>query len=247
MRHSHKILVLLFFVIGSIFLLFSQSSDSYDMTSFSFVDQRRILGIPNFMDVISNIPFLIVGLMGLIFLKNHPQKEAMWSWRVLFTGVFLVAFGSSFYHLWPAPETLLWDRLPMTIGFMGLLVAFLSEFVDKNMEKWILLPLLILGVVSVVIWYVFDDIRLYIWVQFFPLVLLPVILLLYSSPYSHKSYLLGALGFYVLAKISELKDIQIYHITGDILSGHSLKHILAAVSVYYLYLMIKRRTRNESF
>ena len=76
MNRSHKLFVLLIFAVGSLIFLFFQLPDTYDMTSFEFVDQRRFLGIPNFMDVISNIPFLIVGIMGLRLLKKHPQREA---------------------------------------------------------------------------------------------------------------------------------------------------------------------------
>ncbi|MCB0357289.1 MAG: ceramidase domain-containing protein [Bdellovibrionales bacterium] len=247
MNHNHKLSILFFFVIGSFFLLFSQDPSSINMTSNEFVDQRTFFFIPNFLDVISNLPFMYVGLKAIAYLSKHPQQEAKYSWWVLFFGVLLVTFGSSFYHWHPTDHTLLWDRIPMTFGFMGLLTAFLSEFVDSRFDKWLLLPLLIIGVVSVLLWYFLNDIRLYVWVQFFPLALVPIILLLFSSPYTHKYYLLYALGFYVLAKLTEYWDKRIYTLTFDLVSGHTLKHLLAAVSAYYILLMLKKRQRRTSY
>lgn len=182
-----KTIFLVCLAVGILILIFFQDSARFDMSSFVYVDRRKIFGIPNFMDVISNLPFLIVGLMGLRFLQKNPQKEARCSWQVLFAGVLLVFLGSSFFHLFPSPKTLVLDRLPMTFGFMGLLTAFLAEFVDSRLEKWLLAPFFLVGVASVFLWYGMDDIRLYIWVQFFPLVILPIILLLFISD-RHFSY-----------------------------------------------------------
>ena len=35
----------------------------------NFIDSTKIFGVPNFLNVISNLPFLIVGLIALIHLK----------------------------------------------------------------------------------------------------------------------------------------------------------------------------------
>ena len=36
-----------------------------DPTYHQFADQRTLLGIPNFWNVVSNLPFVLVGAMGL--------------------------------------------------------------------------------------------------------------------------------------------------------------------------------------
>lgn len=244
MKGMHRLVFLSILVLGSFIFLLTQEPDMiYSKASYVYADTRSYLGIPNFFDVFSNLAFLVVGVMGLLFLKQNPQKEARWSWRVLFMGVVLVTIGSSYYHWGPAKETLLWDRLPMTLGFMGLLTAFFSEFVDARMEKWLLVPLLSLGLGSVMIWYLTKDIRLYAWVQFFPLILLPFIMILFHSPYTHKIYLLYALLFYILAKVTEHWDVAIFKFTGELISGHSIKHLLAAVAVYNILHMLQKRER----
>ena len=74
-----------------------------------FADQRELFGIPNFWNVVSNLPFIAIGAAGL--LRFHHNAISL----VLFTGIFLTGFGSSYYHLDPNDSTLFWDRLPMTL------------------------------------------------------------------------------------------------------------------------------------
>src|SRR5579872_6737446 len=92
----------------------------------NFADHRAWLGIPNFGDVVSNLPFAFVGIWGLIFLFSSQStgsfvdKRERWAYCLVFLGLFLTAFGSSYYHLAPDNARLVWDRLPMTIVFMAL-------------------------------------------------------------------------------------------------------------------------------
>src|SRR5271157_4875548 len=117
----------------------------------NFADQRSFLGIPNFSDsVISNIPFAIFGVWGLVFLlrltpeqisEHFLDRRERWPYMVLFIGVFLTAFGSAYYHLDPNNQRLLWDRLPMTIAFMSLVAAMIAERINVRAGLW-LLPVL---------------------------------------------------------------------------------------------------------
>jgi hypothetical protein len=95
----------------------------------SFADQRTMLGIPRCLDVVSNAPFLLVGLLGIAFLIRRPAQDEpahfiesreRWHYFFFFLGVTLTSLGSSYYHLAPGNERLVWDRLPMTLGFMSL-------------------------------------------------------------------------------------------------------------------------------
>jgi hypothetical protein len=101
-----------------------------------FADRRAVFGIPNFLNVASNGPLLLVGLMGLRFLAkkrrtNEPggfiASSERWAYVVFFLGVTLTGFGSAYYHWRPSDSTLVWDRLPMTLTFMSLLAATITE------------------------------------------------------------------------------------------------------------------------
>ena len=71
-----------------------------------FSDQRVVFGVPNFWNVVSNIPFLVVGIIGLgavrvsVIPAGHPGSRV--AYQLFFLGAALIAFGSSVYHLHPA-------------------------------------------------------------------------------------------------------------------------------------------------
>ncbi|WP_369161486.1 ceramidase domain-containing protein [Candidatus Thiodiazotropha sp. LNASS1] len=235
-RHTVLVCLLLF----SLVLLLIIDPIPQDVAYHHFVDTGRIFGIPNFFDVISNLAFLLVGAVGIAFcLKNHtgPGHSA---WLVLFAGVSLVSVGSIYYHWSPSNETLVWDRLPMSVGFMGFLTALLSEYVDRRLSC-LLIPLVIIGIGSVLYGYFFEDLRLYVWVQFFPLLTLPFFMALFSSRFTHQGLLFFALVLYTLAKGAEAYDVTVFQMTGEVVSGHTVKHLLAAASCYTILIMLQRR------
>ena len=212
----------------------------------NFADRRTICGIQNLFDVGSNIAFLIVGVAGVLFWRTRRPDGAAVSWLVLFAGTALVFLGSAYYHRAPSNGTLLWDRLPMTIAFMGLFVALISEHAGAQLERYVLVPAVTVGLASAVWWHYTDDLRWYLWVQFTPLVCIPFLLAAYPGRYAHRMYLLWALVLYVLAKFAELWDRQIYALTGNAFSGHTLKHLLAAGGVLMILVMLKRRAATSS-
>src|SRR5258706_8364410 len=85
----------------------------------AFVDQRSIWGIPNCWNVVSNVPFLIFGLMGVAEIAGRRALPLKGVYLTFFAGTCLVAVGSGYYPLAPSNDTLLWDRLPMAIVFMA--------------------------------------------------------------------------------------------------------------------------------
>ena len=213
-----------------------------------FADGRGWLSIANFGDVASNLPFALVGILGLIaLLRNNliidPAERT--AYLVLFGGVLLVCFGSSYYHLAPDNQRLVWDRLPMTLAFMGLFSAIIGERISSKAGRVLLWPLVLVGLLSVLYWHFTEqqgqgDLRPYALVQFLPMLLIPLILWLYPSGYRDLRYFIGLLGFYALSKITEHWDEAIFEQLGFI-SGHSIKHILAAAGVYCFYLGLKQR------
>jgi len=197
-----------------------------DQSYHAFADQRTLLGIPNFWNVASNLPFIAVGAVGLSQFHRSPATI------VLFLGIFLTGFGSSYYHWNPNDETLFWDRLPMTLGFMAILTIVLEERISAK-GPILLWPLLAIGVFSLVLWRWTGDLRLYAWVQFFPILALPLMLLLLPPKYTGTSYWLIAAALYALAKLLEFYDHAVYSV-GSIVSGHTLKHLAAAAACFVI-------------
>lgn len=217
-----------------------------DPTYHDFADRRGLLGIPNFLDITTNLAFLGVGVAGVVLCARQKNPGARWSWMTCFAGVALVCFGSSYYHLAPDNITLVWDRLPMSVGFMALFAALLSEYLNPRLEKILLAPAIVLGLASVMYWHYSGDLRLYVLVQFLPLLLIPVLLFLSDGGRKDRSYLLMALVFYVLAKLGEHFDRAVFELTDEIISGHSLKHLLAATALFTVYWMLRRRAPGSA-
>lgn len=205
----------------------------------NFADARAWAGVPNVANIVSNILFLVVGVAGFVFCVRTRTVTA--SWTVFFLGVALVGVGSSYYHWTPRDETLVWDRLPMTVAFMALFVALLSEHISQRIGRWLLVPALIAGVASVGYWQYANDLRFYVWVQVVPFLIIPFTLGLFRPRFTHRAYLLYGLGGYILAKAAELYDREIFALTSEWVSGHSLKHLLAAFGSLFVYLMLRRR------
>lgn len=235
-------------VVAGVFLLTSPFPQ--DPAYHAFSDTRQLFGVPNFWNVLSNLPFLIVGVLGLIFVYRHADEVCIgtnvMAYYVFFLGILLTAFGSSYYHLAPGNETLVWDRLPMTIGFAGLVAIIVAEFVSPRAARAIMLPLLIVGFASVEYWAWTEargvgDLRPYAIVQFLPMLMIPVILFTHKPTIGAARYFWWMLAFYFLAKVLEFFDADVYAF-GHLISGHSLKHVAAAMTpVVFLYALSKRR------
>lgn len=241
-------------IIGSlaiVLLAFALSSPiPQDPNYHAFADGREFFGVANFWDVISNIPFLIVGAWGLVIVRRHsllvcaPGLEI--AYTVFFAGIWLTAFGSGYYHLAPGNETLVWDRLPMTIGFAGLFAIVVGEYVSVRVARKAIVLLLVLGISSVVYWAVTEargagDLRPYAVMQFLPLLLIPAILVMYRPAIGARKYYWVMLFFYLLAKVFEYLDAEVFAATG-MLSGHTLKHVLASLTpATLLYALFVRR------
>lgn len=206
-----------------------------------FADTRAWMGLPHFANLVSNIGFLIAGAIGLAWCRRNPGTEAIRSWTAFFAGVLLVCLGSGYYHWMPDDASLVWDRLPMTVAFMGLFAALLSEHLGRNCERRLLVPALGVGIASVLLWKISGDLRVYLWVQIAPFLAIGYVIAAYPGRYSHRHYLLYGVGLYVLAKAVEFQDQRLLDFTGGAISGHSIKHLLAAGAPFCVYLMLKRR------
>jgi len=218
-----------------------------------FADRRTVLGVPNFLNVASNLPFLLVGALGLAFLARDrrtgggetfvtpDERQPYW---LLFTGIGLTGVGSAYYHWRPDNATLFWDRLPMAVGFMALLTSVIGERISRRAGARLLWPLLILGAASTLYWQVGEqrgagDLRPYALVQFGSLVLIPLILALFPPRYTGARDLVASLGCYGLAMGFQHFDHGLLRLIG--VSGHTWKHLASAAGAYWILRMLERR------
>ena len=210
-----------------------------------FADKRVAYGIENFLDVASNLAFTLAGLAGLVLVLRprtcFEQPAERWPYLVFAIGVLLTGAGSCYYHLEPNNETLFWDRLPMTISFMSLIAAQIVDRVDVRAGLLALVPMLLVGVASVVYWIVTErqgrgNVMPYAVLQAYSVIVLLQLAALHPSRYTHGNAIYAVFAGYVLAKGFEHFDREIFEWTGAV-SGHTLKHVaagLAGVPVVYM-------------
>lgn len=220
----------------------------------NFADSRNAGGIPNAANALSNAAFILVGLYGLRALTAKgcifAERAERWIYIALYLGVILTGIGSGYYHLWPDNDRLVWDRLPMTILFGSLVSSIISERISPR-AGLLLLPLfLAAGMGSVIYWGLSEragtgDLRLYCFVHFYPLLLIPVIMCLFPNRYTRSRDLLWVLGFYGLATVAEALDKPIFDIL-HLVSGHTVKHLLAAAAVYSHVRMVSTRQVHDT-
>jgi hypothetical protein len=208
-----------------------------------FADERALFGVPNFWNVATNLPFLVAGALGLAGLPKLSESALRTHYLVLCVAAALVAFGSAWYHLAPSNPTLMWDRLPMTVAFMALFSAIVADRVSWLAGRALLWPLVALGIASIAWWIRTEtagqgDLRPYALVQFLPMLLVPMILLLWRENELSTRRLWLAFGAYALAKLTELFDAAILAATE--FSGHGLKHLLAALAVWWIIRSFQR-------
>ena len=250
-KRSAALLIILTAVVAVVFALLPRFPQP--QVYHSFADQRSALGIRNFGDVVSNLPFAVVGLWGLTFLlrlkpdelsERFLDRRERWPYLLVFIGLLLTAFGSSYYHLFPNNIRLVWDRLPMTIMFMSMVVSVIAERISVRAGMGLLPILLLLGAGSVIQWYMSElsghgDLRLYTAVQVYSALVLLIALAL-PSRYTQGTDLAVVVGFYVLAKALELLDKPIFN-AGHLVSGHTLKHLAAAGAGFWILRMLQKR------
>ena len=222
-------------------LFFAQPPIPQSLEYHLFADIRGCFGVPNFGDVSSNLAFLVVGLVGLHGCVTARPEGARLAWIVFFAGTALVSVGSAYYHWDPNNQTLVWDRLPMTIGFMGAYVALLSEYVDRRLERILILPAVAIGLASVIYWGFTDDLRLYFALQATVLLTIVVLVAVFPHPPRQRGHLALAFGLYALAVVCERLDRQVFDVLAGLVSGHTIKHLLAACGVFVIARMMYLR------
>jgi len=215
-----------------------------------FADRAAWMGVPNFWNVASNLPFVLVGVLGLRNLRLLQPHLPVPACVLFCMGAILIGAGSAYYHYAPASDTLVWDRLPMTIAFMALFSIVISDRISVSLGHWLLWPLVFCGVISVLYWDWTElqgrgDLRAYGLVQFLPTLLIPLMLIAAEGRGLPATWLWATLTAYVLAKLAEYLDAAIYAATGFV-SGHTLKHLLGALAIYFALKALSSRGKSTA-
>jgi hypothetical protein len=219
-----------------------------------FADRRSWLGVPNFLDVTSNALFLVIGAVGLARLSDgvFAVPRERWPYAVFFAGLILTGIASGWYHLEPSDARLAGDRLAMSVIFAGFAAAVLTERLGLRLGLAALPALLVAGPATVFYWAATEaagagDLRAWGLVQFTPMLLIPLLLALSPPRYTRSRDLLAVLGLYALALALEWLDRPIFELTGSV-SGHTLKHLVAALAGYGLlrHVRLRRLKRCEA-
>ncbi len=206
----------------------------------AFIDARSFLGIPNGLDVISNIPFLFAGGWGLVLLRRRTLTNATHrAAQVFFIGLILTCLGSSFYHWAPSDFGLMIDRIGMAVAFAGVISFAAGSRLGESVAQKAIPVLLILAPLAAVAAYSLHNVLPWAVVQFGGMAL---IVWLATVPQCEGSALnLWALiAWYVLAKLFEAQDDAVFRLTGEFVSGHSLKHLAACMAACPVIAALKK-------
>jgi len=249
---NRRVWILLGAILLAVFVVYLFPAVPQSEAYHNFADKRAFLGVPNFLNVASNVLFLFVGLPGMWFVLHAADSSAFinprerWPYFAFFVGVTLTAFGSAWYHLNPNDTTLVWDRIPMVISFMSLVATLVAERIDVVAGTRLLLPLIAVGIGSVIYWNFTQwqghgDLRPYAIAQFGSVLILLLIIVLFPPRYTRMLDFAISLSLYGVAKIFEAADRVVFSLA-RVVSGHTIKHAFAAVSAYWILHMLRHRT-----
>lgn len=248
------LLFLLFCVL--VVILYKNPPISQEKSYHQFADARSLFGIPHFANIVSNLLLIALGVCGEFFLFSstppffhHSQEKRVW--KIFFGGTILSGSGSIFYHWHPTNFSLAVDRFPLSIVFMTFFSLMLIERVHFRVGLRLTPWLLLLGVASVLYWIFTEnlsqgDLRPYILVQFFPILAIPLILLIFPASYPGQQWLWISFAAYGIAKGFELKDREMFDFFHGQLSGHTLKHFFTGISLFFIIIYLKARKTKAS-
>lgn len=205
-----------------------------------FADTRRLAGIPNALNVLSNLPFLIAALYAWRTTPRLAPGDRRLPARIYALGLGLTGIGSAIYHAFPGDSTLVLDRAGMIVAFMATVALLAGDYAGRSVNATLVIAELA-GMASLAIWRYADDLRLYGVVQAFPALMLILLPLFFRSRYTRGGLLAYVVVFYVVAKVCELFDRQVYAATQQLVSGHSLKHIAAAAASMAIVAWLRAR------
>jgi len=222
-----------------------------DLSYHNFSDGRNFFGIPNCLNVLSNLPFGVVAILGFRQLKQPIENKLYIILITLYSAFLLLTFGSAYYHLTPSNETLVYDRIPIVIIIISFFSLLIYDRISQCTGYYSFLIMNLIGALTVVYWYITErfaigDLRWYALTQFFPILAIPFILILYKSRFKYGKDVVLIYLYFMLAKLAETYDREIYDLLNNTLSGHTIKHLLMAGAGYEILNLIHRRFHFNS-
>jgi hypothetical protein len=217
-----------------------------DLAYHHFADQRAILSVPHGLNVLSNLGFLLAGAWAL----GRVTRAALPGWEcvagiVFAVGLVLTGLGSAWYHAAPGNATLVWDRLPLSALFPTVFAVAIGDRVSAAAGRALLAPLALGAIASVMWWQWTDDLRPYALAQFLPMLLIPLMLALLPGR-RPATPLIAGIALYAVGKVAEVADRGIF-LLGEVVSGHTLKHVLAAAAATLIVRWLVGRKRPSSW
>lgn len=212
----------------------------------AFADQRTLWGLPFAMDVLSNAPFALLGVWGLVRLRiwqrplarrvgfavQLPCDVQLPLARLFFGGLVLTALCSGYYHLQPDDQGLTIDRLGMLVPFAGLMGLAAADRISAWAGQWTAGAVLTLGPVAVGTWAITGNLLPWSILQGGGMLLILCMALRRPLIGAWGVPLVAVIAWYVLAKLLELGDHHILAWTDGLVSGHTLKHLAAALAAW---------------
>lgn len=203
----------------------------------AFADQRMAWGIPCALDVLSNLAFALAGAWGWVAVWRSPRLPMQRTERtcaaLFFVGLLVTAAGSAWYHLSPDDVGLAVDRAAMSVAFAGLLGLLAAGRIGNRSGGLLALGVLVLAPVAVLAWLRTGNIVPWAVVQFGGMALVLLVVAITRPLPGALPVRWGlVLGAYALAKVFELGDHAIFEASGELFSGHTLKHVIAAFAAW---------------
>ncbi|MBV1731977.1 MAG: hypothetical protein KUA38_06990 [Hydrogenophaga sp.] len=210
-----------------------------------FVDTRSLWGVPHFMDVWTNGAMGVAGLLGgWALLRVGPWGlGTRLALAVFFGGLLATCFGSAWYHWAPDAHGLVLDRMGMAVTFAGALALAVAERVGQKPAACVMRLTLVVALLSAAMPLTHGNVLPWAVVQFGGMALMAW-LALHKPRAGALGVRLGVLiGLYALAKLLELGDEAVFHATGDGVSGHSLKHLVAGLAAWPVLRAMRQNAR----
>lgn len=210
----------------------------------AFIDARSFLGIPNGLDVISNIPFLFAGVWGLVVLgrrtvPNASERHIYRAAQIFFIGLLLTCLGSSLFHWAPSDFGLMIDRLSMAVAFAGVISFAAGSRLGESAAGQATPLLLTLAPLAAVAAFSLHNVLPWAVVQFGGVALIVWLATLPKRDGSALN-LWALIAWYALAKLFEAQDSAVFELTQGIVSGHSLKHLAACMAAWPVITALKK-------
>ena len=201
-----------------------------------FADQRTLLGLPHALDVLSNLPFAVMVAWGLWWLRRVPLDRLGTAQRglagLLFIGLIATAFCSSGYHLDPHDAGLCIDRVGMSLAFAGLLGLAAADRISARAGVALAALVAVAAPATALVAWLGGNMTPWAVLQGGGLVLLAALALRRPQPRALGFSIIGVIAFYAVAKALELADAPVFALTQQLISGHSAKHLVAALAAW---------------